>query len=169
MHIRNIAIVWLLTGFWHGAAWNFVFWGLWYCCFLLGEKFLWGDFLEKWPSPARHLYTLFIVLLGWVLFRADNLTLATDYIKAMFGANGLFSHGQAVYYFLEYRYEWLLCLIAVFPVKRKVQAFLAQRQEKIAARIVLDLGPMCIALLCLAISYIELVDGSFNPFIYFRF
>lgn len=69
----NLLIVWVLTGFWHGAAWNFIFWGLYFAILLLGEKFVWRRFAEKGPSVLRHLYVLIVVLLGWVLFRSDSV------------------------------------------------------------------------------------------------
>ena len=166
-HIFNLFTVWFLTGLWHGASWNFVCWGLWYFLLLLGEKYVWGSVLARCPAAARHIYTMLAVMLGWVLFRAEGLPAAMDYLRAMFGANGVVS-GQAIYSILEYWPEWLLGLVAVFPVAGAVQKKLAARDGKFAAA-VLDLGPKLLALVLLALSYMALVSGSFNPFIYFRF
>lgn len=167
--ILNLLAVWFLTGMWHGASWNFIFWGLWYFVFLVGEKFVWGHILGKSPAPLRHALTLLVILFGWVMFRADNISSALSYAGAMFGANGALGGGEAVYYILEYLPEWVLCIIAVFPLKRWMENRLTVKKESRIADAVLTLGPQLIALACLAVSYIELVNGSFNPFIYFRF
>ena len=166
-HVFNLFAVWFLTGLWHGASWNFVCWGLWYLLLLLGEKYVWGRALSRCPAAIRHIGAMLAVVLGWVLFRADGLTAALAYLRAMFGANGAFS-GQAVYSILEYWPEWLLGLIAIFPVAGAVQKKLAAKSGKLAAA-ALELGPKLLALALLALSYVSLVSGSFNPFIYFRF
>ena len=166
-HVFNLFAVWFLTGLWHGASWNFVCWGLWYFLLLLGEKYVWGRALSRCPAAIQHIGAMLAVVLGWVLFRADGLSAAMDYLRAMFGANGAFSR-QAVYYILEYWPEWLLGLIAIFPVAGAVQKKLAAKSGKLAAA-ALELGPKLLALALLALSYVSLVSGSFNPFIYFRF
>ena len=166
-HIFNLFAVWFLTGLWHGASWNFVCWGLWYFLLLLGEKYVWGRALSRCPAAIRHIGAMLAVVLGWVLFRADGLSAAVGYLRAMFGANGAFS-GQTVYYILEYWPEWLLGLIAIFPVAGAAQKKLAAKSGKLAAA-ALALGPKLLALMLLALSYVSLVSGSFNPFIYFRF
>lgn len=168
-NVRNIVIVWLLTGFWHGASWNFIFWGLWFCILLLGEKFIWGKALEKTPSVLQHIYTLLIVVLSWVLFRADTLSQAVSFIGVMFGAVGTgISDGQTVYLLKEYWPELCVSVIAVMPVKNAVQAFLQMRESNFGKHL-LTWGPRFIGLVLLALSYLKLVTGSFNPFIYFRF
>ena len=86
--VRNILLVWTLTGLWHGAAWNFLLWGLYFGVLLLGEKFWWGKALERAPSPLRHLYAMVIVVLGWVLFRCEGLSAVGSYLGAMFGLSG---------------------------------------------------------------------------------
>jgi D-alanyl-lipoteichoic acid acyltransferase DltB (MBOAT superfamily) len=168
-NVRNIVIVWLLTGFWHGAAWNFIFWGLWFCVLLLGEKFIWGNALEKTPSAFRHIYTMLIVVLSWVLFRADSLPQAVSHIGAMFGAGGAaLSDGQTIYLLKEYWPELIVSVIAVMPVKNAVQSLLKKRETGFG-RLLLVWGPRLLGLVLLAFSYLKLVIGSFNPFIYFRF
>lgn len=84
-HVRNITVVWLLTGLWHGAAWTFILWGVWFCLLLLGEKFLWGGVLNKTPALVRHGYTMLAVVISWVLFRSVDLPQAWAYLGAMFG------------------------------------------------------------------------------------
>ena len=167
-HTRNIFVVWLLTGLWHGAAWTFVLWGLWFCLLLLGEKFLWGKYLEKLPSLIRWAYTMFAVILSWVLFRSVDLGQAWAYLGAMFGqTTGLAQDGQALYYLLQFWPEWVLALIAFLPVKQWLQSWLEARGS--AGQAVALWAPRVLALGLLALSYLELVTGSFNPFIYFQF
>jgi alginate O-acetyltransferase complex protein AlgI len=166
-HIRNIAVVWLLTGFWHGAAWNFIMWGLWFCLLLLGEKFLWGKALEKSPGVLRHGYTLLLVIVSWVLFRADTLGYAVSYLSSMFSFGGP-SDGQAVYMLRQYWPELIAAVVAAMPVKDALKEWLEKRRGGFAAA-VLVWGPRLLAALLLGVSYLKLVTGSFNPFIYFRF
>ena len=167
-HMRNIFVVWLLTGLWHGAAWTFVLWGLWFCLLLLGEKFLWGKYLEKLPSLIRWAYTMFAVILSWVLFRSVDLGQAWAYLGAMFGqTTGLAQDGQALYYLLQFWPEWVLALIAFLPVKQWLQSWLEARGS--TGQAITLWAPRVLALGLLALSYLELVTGSFNPFIYFQF
>lgn len=166
--IRNILVVWLLTGLWHGAAWTFILWGLWFCVLLLGEKFLWGKYLERLPSPLRWTCTMLAVILSWVLFRAADLGQAWAYLGAMLGhTTGLAQDGQAVYYLLQFWPEWLLALIAFLPVKRWAQSWLEARGP--TGQMIALWAPRVLALGLLVLSYGLLVTGSFNPFIYFQF
>ena len=166
--IRNILTVWLLTGLWHGAAWTFILWGLWFCLLLLGEKFLWGHFLEQLPSPIRWACTMLAVILSWVLFRAADLGQAWAYLGAMFGqTTSLAQDGQAVYYLLQFWPEWILALIAFLPVKQWLQSWLEARGA--AGQTLALWAPRVLALGLLVLSYGLLVTGSFNPFIYFQF
>lgn len=167
-HMRNIFVVWLLTGLWHGAAWTFVLWGLWFCLLLLGEKFLWGKVLERAPVILRHVYTMLAVVISWVLFRSVDLTQAWAYLGAMFGqTTGLAQDGQAVYYLLEFWPEWILAILASMPWKHWLQHKL-ERGGTLAKETLLWF-PKAAALCLLVVSYVELVTGSFNPFIYFQF
>ena len=166
-NIRNLLIVWFLTGMWHGAAWTFIVWGLWFCLFLIGEKYIWGSFLERCPKIVGHVYTMLIVILSWVFFRSGSMGYALEYIGRMFSGGG--KPDQAVFYILEYWPEWVLGLIAVFPVKNAAQSFLEKRKDKPFFALVLDWGPKILALALLAVSYLKLSTGSFNPFIYYQF
>jgi alginate O-acetyltransferase complex protein AlgI len=167
--VRNIVVVWLLTGLWHGANWTFVLWGAWFCVLLLGEKYIWGKALDKLPSVLQHIYTMLTVIISWVLFRSDTVSVAWGYLGAMVGAqNGLYS-GEAVYYLIEYAPQLILCVIAALPVKNLVLNFLRKHEEKALVRTTIDLAPKLIALVFLVLSYMKLVTGSFNPFIYFQF
>ena len=166
-NILNLTVVWLLTGLWHGAAWNFVLWGGWFLLLLLGEKFLWGGGLRRAPALAGWLYAMLAAVLGWVLFRAPSLGYAVGYFGAMLGLGGP-GDGQAVYYLLEYWPEWIAALIAMLPVKLRLQNWLEGRTGRVSA-LALEWGPKLIALGLLGLSYLKLVSGSFNPFIYFQF
>ena len=169
-HIRNILVVWALTGLWHGAAWNFLCWGLYYALLLLCEKFLWGRALEKAPALLRHGYALVLVVLGWVLFRAESLSYAGRFVQAMFGgAAGGLTDGRTVYYLLQFRWELLLAIPAALPVRDWLQAALEKRRDKPWAVFVEAWCPKAIALGLFAFSFLRLVSSSFNPFIYFRF
>lgn len=165
--VLNLTVVWLLTGLWHGASWNFVLWGGWFLVLLLGEKFLWGGGLKRLPSLLGWLYAMLAAIFGWVLFRSSGLGYAAAYLGAMLGRGGP-ADGQAVYYLLEYWPEWIAALIAMLPVKVWAQTWLEGRRDRLSAA-VLDWGPKLTALALLGLSYLKLVTGSFNPFIYFQF
>lgn len=166
-HMRNILIVWLLTGLWHGAAWNFVAWGMWFGILLLGEKYVWGRQLERAPAILRHFYTMLLVIISWVMFRSETFTYTLGYLGAMFGLSGRLYDGQGVYYILEYWPELIFTVIAAMPLKNLAAQFLECRDGPAVTLYVW--GPKVLALGLLAFSYMKLVTGSFNPFIYFRF
>ena len=126
------------------------------------------------PSLIRHIYTMLIVIAGWVFFRSPTLEFAFGMLRSMVGAGSGSGIGEAVFYLLQYWPEWILCLLAIFPIKLFVQGMLefSVRRKRGAAGIssfILAWGPKLFALLVLAISYMQLVTGSFNPFIYFQF
>lgn len=166
--ILNLAAVWLLTGLWHGAAWTYVLWGAWFLILLMGERYVWGGVLKKAPSVLGHIYTLFAVILSWVLFRSPSANYAVGFIRAMFGHNGAFS-GEAYFYLRQYLPEFILCLIASLPVKTAAKNWLEKRKEKPVCAFILEWFPAAFSMLMLALSYLKLVTGSFNPFIYFQF
>lgn len=169
----NMFVVWACTGLWHGAAWNFIVWGMWFYLLLVGEKYLWGKGIEKTPAPVQHLYALLAAVISWVFFRAPDLPYAFSYLKAMFFNGDVLWDGQASYYLLQYAPELILCIVASIPVKIYVQNALTKRAEASegpsAASFLLIWGPKVLALLLQVLSYTKLVTGSFNPFIYFRF
>lgn len=157
---RNLIIVFLLTGFWHGASWNFIIWGAWYGVFLIIERIGLKQILNKIPSLFSHLYTMVIVLIGWVFFRAEDLGQAIAYLKSMFSMNfregitlGMMElfHAQTIVYFV-------IAVIVCIPFKKVIQKF----DKKHAIRDV-----SAFAVFVLAIGY--LVVSGYNPFIYFRF
>ncbi len=167
--VRNILIVWLLTGLWHGASWNFVLWGLYYGLMLLMEKFVLKKILDKAPAFVGHVYTLLVVLFGWVLFAFDDTKALFGYFAAMFGANGAAGSGT-MYYFSSNALSFLIAGVASTPLgvrfAEKTRAAANQSKGKRTAFFVLELV-WYLALFLLCVAY--LVDSTYNPFIYFRF
>jgi len=168
--IRNLLIVWLLTGLWHGAAWNFIFWGLYYALLLIGERYLWGKALSRLPALFRHIYALLFIILGWVLFRSTSLSQAFLFVKTMFGASGapLWS-GQTAYYLLQYRWELIAAVFASLPLKVFLKKRLEARSGRAWSDCLLVWGVPVLALLLGLMSVISLLGSGFNPFIYYQF
>lgn len=167
--IINLFIVWLLTGFWHGAEWNFVIWGLYYFIFLMLEKFVFNKVLAKTPNVIRHIYTLFIVLIGWVIFRCESL----DSIKTMFTSMFTlkiteFSLNELLIYLETYAIYFILAIIFSMPVYYKIVDKINSLKEgklKLALNI-LHYGSLIVIFI---ITIMFLAYSSYNPFIYFRF
>lgn len=160
--LRNIAIVWVLTGFWHGAEWNFVLWGVMFGVLLIFEKLWIGRLLEKLPKVAGHIYTLFFVLLSFVVFNADGLAGVVEDFKGMFGALSIpFYNAGTLYNISSYLFVLIIAIVGATPMPRRLWKRMTKRTgtvlEPIAAVIVL----VC------ATAFI--INGSFNPFLYFRF
>ena len=159
--IFNILVVWMLTGAWHGAAWNFVLWGLMYAVLLLAEK--WIPALKMLPGVLRHGYVLLVTILGFVLFNAESLSQAGSDIAALFGFGGLpLLTGETLYYLRSTALLFALGILGATPVVKMA----AQKVSATRAGSVLELLAMA-ALLLVCTGY--LVDGSFSPFLYFRF
>ncbi len=156
----NLTLVWLLTGFWHGAAWNFILWGLWFAVLLVGEKLFWGKYLSK-AGLLRHIYVLFFVLLSFVLFNADSLSGALSDLRHLFGGLPL-SSAETVYALRSNAVLLGIAILGATPLPKKLAAKLEHR----AAMTVLE--PLLLVVLLLVVTA-WLVDGSFNPFLYFRF
>ena len=159
--VLNILTVWLLTGLWHGAAWNFVLWGLLFAGMLLLEK--WIPSLGKLPKVLKHLYVLLIVCISFVLFNAQSLSQAGSDLMGMFGFGSLpLVTGHTLYYLRSFAVLFAAGVIGATPlVKRVAEKFTNTRIGSVLEPIVLA----AILLLCTA----YLVDGSFSPFLYFRF
>lgn len=167
--ILNLMAVWMLTGLWHGSAWNFVLWGLYYALLLMGEKFLWGKFLEKLPAAVRHVYALVLIILGWVLFRSGSLAQVGQMVAAMLGAapGGLWQP-ETAYYLHQFRWELLLAIPASLPVKQVLEERLAVRKGK-GAQALLILGPKVLGFGLLGWSVVRLLSSTFRSFLYFQF
>ena len=164
--LLNILLVWLATGLWHGAAWNFVLWGLLFAVLLTIEKLWLLPRLEK-RRVLGHVYVLFFVLLGFVLFDAESLKAAAASIRAMFFAGGLpAASAESVYQLRSNAWLLLLAAVGATPLPQRLAAWLAAKRHGAQALAVLE--PICLLAL-LAVCTAFLVDGSFNPFLYFRF
>ena len=159
--VFNIFTVWMLTGLWHGAAWNFVLWGLFFGILLLAEK--WTPALQRLPDILRHGYVLFLVMLSFVLFNADSLSMAVSDIGGLFGFGGIpLVSAPAVYYLKSYALLFVLGIVGSTPVVKQCAARIGATK----AGVVLE-PLLLIFLLLVCTAY--LVDGSFSPFLYFRF
>ena len=159
--VFNIFVVWMLTGLWHGASWNFVAWGLFFAVLLLIEK--WLPLLKKLPRLLRHVYVLLLVIISFVIFNANNLSQAGQDLAGMFGFRNLaFVNTESLYYLKSYLPLLLAGIIGATPVVRNTALRL---QKKDWSWLVQTAVAALLLLLCTA----YLVDGSFNPFLYFRF
>lgn len=166
--LRNMAIVWFLTGLWHGAAWNFVLWGVYYGILLALEKFVWGKGLARLPKLLQHLYAILIVVFGFVIFTFDDMGALTSYLSSMFGVAGNPLFGSELFWYLgNYGAILLIACILAFPVYPWLKAKL-ETLGKTAATTVSVISMMgFIALFLLTTAY--LVNDTYNPFLYFRF
>lgn len=162
----NIFVVWLLTGFWHGAAWNFIIWGLFFAVLLVIEKLFLKDFLEK-TKVIKRVYIALAVLISFVIFNATDMKEAFQYIGGMFGAGDIpLVSAEMLYYLKSYALVLVLSLIGSTPVIKTAALRLCNGEK--TAKVINVLEPVVIAAL-LIIMTAYLVDGSFNPFLYFRF
>ena len=163
--VVNILIVWMLTGLWHGAAWNFVLWGLLYAVMLLLEK--WVPELKKLPAILRHSYVLLTVVLGFVLFNASGLSQAGSDLAGLFGFGGLPGvTTESLYYLRSYGPLFIMGIIGATPLLAHLRRTLAAKP--LTERCLSVAEPVALGVLLL-ICTAYLVDGSFNPFLYFRF
>lgn len=162
----NLLIVWLLTGFWHGAAWNFLVWGLFYFALLALERAGLGQRLAKWPPVLSTLYTFTLVLLGFVIFNADSMTAAWQNLAGMFGAASLpAADSMALYYARSYAPTLLLAILGATPLPK----YLFEKLKGERGDFLYDLVSLMGMVAILVLSTGSLIDGSFNPFLYFRF
>lgn len=163
----NIFIVWLLTGIWHGAGWNFLLWGLWFALFLSLEKLFLGKLLSKAPRLLGGLYCSLLVLLGWVLFSLETPGQIESYLKALAGTGGLLD-SQGLYLGREYMVLLLISAAGATPLPARA----ARRLEKAssgAGKGLYRLGEKVIPVALLILSIAGIVEASYNPFLYFRF
>ena len=164
--IRNIFIVWGLTGFWHGAGWNFIMWGLLFAIVLLLEKTLFKPVLEKTPTILKRIYVIFILLISWVLFDATNVGVAWQRICYMFGRGLPLISYETIYYIVSYSVLFVLGIICCTPAFKNLLGKLNENKKiKRVINFAQPLVMVCLLVLCTA----YLIDGSFNPFLYFRF
>lgn len=164
-HIFNLMVVWFLTGLWHGAAWNFVAWGLYYGIILIIEKYILSPVLDKLPSVVRHIYSIVLVVIGWVLFFSPSLGGAARYLGMMFGAG---AHGvadrESLYLLTTNLVLWIILIIGSTPLTDVRYQHMLRRKKW---NTTLLNGIVYAVLLILCIAY--LVTETYNPFLYFRF
>lgn len=164
-HIRNLLIVWFLTGLWHGAAWNFVAWGLYYGVILIIEKYLLSSVLDRLPDVVRHIYSIVLVVIGWVLFFSSSFGQAADYIRVMFGAGAHgFADRESMYLLTSNLILWLILIFGSTPlVHFRYEHML--RSKKWNTTIINSVVYAALFIVCIA----YLVTETYNPFLYFRF
>ena len=159
--LLNLLIVWVLTGIWHGASWNFLFWGLYYALLLILEKVFLYDRLQKAPSWLSRLYALILVIVGWVLFSVEDLSGCLMYLRSMFFFGAGVSSGTFLYYLRSFAPSLAVMGLASTPLVRTLYGRLPTRLTRV-------LDPLLVlASLLLCTAY--LVDSTYNPFLYFRF
>lgn len=163
-HLFNLAVVWALTGFWHGASWNFVLWGLYFAAILIVEKYFIADVLARVPAFVGHLYTMLLVTISWIIFYFEDVSAIGSYLGGMFGLNSVPAvNGQGVYYLLSYGLIFLGAGYFCTPhCKELVRRFSG---EGAVFSVSTAVGYTALFLLCVA----YLVNSTYNPFLYFRF
>ncbi len=160
--VFNLLVVWAATGIWHGASWNYLLWGLYFFLLLMAEKFLWGKALEKAPALVGHIYTMFFVVVSWAIFAIEDFSHLISYLKVMFGLGGVpLVNGNLGYYLTSYLP--ILCLAALASTPLGVTIY--RKLPQWAARCVCTMLVLAGLVVCTA----YLVDGTYNPFLYFRF
>lgn len=163
--VRNLLIVWLCTGIWHGASWTFVFWGMWNFLFVLAEKILDIENLSL-PTWIRRTYTLLFITFGMVLFRAETFSVASDYFAALFGGGGQLWSDYTGMLLSEYGVYFLMAILLCAPIGRRMNYYISQNRR--GSWLYHWSYPVALlAVFALSVSY--LVVGSYNPFIYFNF
>ncbi|MBC2366089.1 MBOAT family O-acyltransferase [Listeria booriae] len=168
---RNLAIVWLATGIWHGASWNFLLWGAYYGAFIMLEKAFLGKALLRVPAALQHVYALIVIVFGWLLFRIDNVSDIWTYLCSMFGS-GAFWDARATYYMHEYYMVLIVAIIACTPLVKNFFAsdkLLTFMQKHRVLHITKDIATLAVLAFIFVYSVALVVGSTFNPFIYFRF
>ena len=158
--VRNILAVWLLTGIWHGAGWNFLLWGLYYALWMLAERLFLGRWLEKLPGALRHVYTMLVVLVGWALFAVEGLDQLAAFLGTLFGGGQLWAAVDG------YHLRSYLPLLAILTAAST--PLMKNRWDRLGERARSVLTPVLV-LAALVLCTASLVDASYNPFLYFRF
>ena len=163
--IFNLAVTWFLTGVWHGASWNFILWGTLYGVVIILEKLFLGKMLDKIPDIFGHIYTMLLVILGWVLFDTADLPTAGAYIAKMFGfGGGAFIDSTAMYQIATYGITFIICIIGCTNLPK-----LAVEALKKKSAVLVNYGGIAVMTGMFIICAAYLVDQTYNPFLYFNF
>ena len=176
IQIRNIIIVWALTGAWHGASWNFVLWGLYFGIILILEKTFLLKLLKKLPNIFSHIYTIILILISWVIFAFEDLNRVKEYLQTMFNLNNLpLVNNEALYYLRNYIIIIIVAIIYSIPIvkfmKNKIRQKKSKEEYKLRKnmKIFISIASSICLVLIVLVSTSSLVNNSFNPFLYFRF
>ena len=165
--VRNLLIVWTLTGIWHGASWNFVIWGLMFGIILIIEKLWLGKYIEKLPNIFKRIYVLFIVMISFIIFNANNMSDAIININGLFAINKeVFINDYTLYCLKKYFIILLISIIGATPLLKECITKL--KMKKSIKKVINLLEPIFIIILLIIVTA-YLVDNSYNPFLYFRF
>lgn len=163
-YIRNIFVVWFLTGLWHGANWTFIIWGLYFGCLLLLEKYVLKDLLEKCPRFICHIYTWILVLISWVFFMSPNLSQAFGVLGKMIGINASLYDMNALFYLRSSVVLILIGIVFSFPVYEKLESYVLGRWKQKAS---IALTIVYVVVFLISISYV--ISNTFQSFLYFAF
>ena len=164
--IRNILIVWLLTGLWHGSEWTFILWGLFIGILLVIEKLLLNKYIEKLPSIVRRIYTLFIIMISFIIFSGSNINESFNNIVGLFNFSNPFINKFTMHYLKDYG---LVLIIAIFLSTPILKNTIIKLKENKKINNIINILDIIILLILLVIVTSYLIDSSYNPFLYFRF
>jgi alginate O-acetyltransferase complex protein AlgI len=155
-------VTWMLTGLWHGASVNFVLWGVYFGVLLIIEKLVLSKVLSKTPSAIKHIYALFFIVMGWVIFDFTDMAEMGAFISRMFGGTGALISREALYTIVSFIPTLIVAIFASLPLGKMLMGYLEGRRIKP----VIETAGLSLALvLCIA----SLISSSYNPFLYFRF
>ena len=164
--IRNILIVWLLTGLWHGSEWTFVIWGMFIGILLVIEKLLLNKYIEKLPSTVRRIYTLFIIMISFIIFSGSNINESFNNIVGLFNFSNPFINKFTIHYLKDYG---LVLIIAIFLSTPILKNTIIKLKENKKINNIINILDIIVLLILLVIVTSYLIDSSYNPFLYFRF
>ncbi len=164
--IRNILIVWLLTGLWHGSEWTFVIWGMFIGILLVIEKLLLNKYIEKLPSIVRRIYTLFIIMISFIIFSGSNINESFNNIVGLFNFSNPFINKFTIHYLKDYG---LVLIIAIFLSTPILKNTIIKLKKNKKINNIINILEIIVLLILLVIVTSYLIDSSYNPFLYFRF
>lgn len=164
-NIRNILIVWILTGFWHGASWNYLLWGLYFGIILLLEKFILKNFLEKLPNTLKHIYSIILILIGWLIFAFEDINILQSFTSKLIGINTPLINNDAIFFIKNYLIIFIIAIIFSTPISKLIKEKIEKSKNKGIYYTLMFISYLL--LFIITISF--LVSDTYNPFLYFRF